>query len=292
MREEEAKKPLTRRERRAAKRAERKAKARAKRAAWNKTVRLFPANKKGKHIMHFMNFLRILLVPLHFLIYPYRILGHKKVGLGAYIYYGNHYTIWDIFYPARTTWEGIHFLSKQSLLEAPILGKWGQRIGAIGAMRDGSDIRTLMEAIKVLKNGEKVSLFPEGTRNKKSDEEFLPFHGGAALMAIKTKTPVIPFVLCERPRPFHLTHVVFAEPMELTEYYDRKLSAEEYAEAEEKLKNRLYEVRAEFRASHQKGKKGKKANKTADKKAETAADTADTTDTVDTTDKTDKTGEN
>lgn len=248
---------LSRKERRAAKKAEKKAKKRAKRAEWNKKVRLFPANKKGKHVMHFMNLLRVVLFPIHRLIYPFRLIGNKKVGTGAYIYYGNHYCLWDIFYPAHTTWEGIHYLAKQSILEAPVLAKWGRRIGAIGVMRDGSDIRTLMEAIKVLKNGEKISMFPEGTRNKQEGDEFLPFHGGAALMAIKTKTPFIPFVICDRPKPFRVTHVVFGAPMELAEYYDRKLTAEEYAEADEKLKSRLYELREEYRASRKKKRKEK-----------------------------------
>ncbi len=252
---------LSHKERRARKRAERKAKQRAKRAEWNKKVRLFPANKKGKHIMPFMSFLRVVLFPIHYFVYPFRLLGNKKVPDGAYIYYGNHYSIWDIFYPAHTTREGIHFLAKQSILESPVLGKWGQRIGAIGAMRDGSDIRTLMEAIRVLKNGEKVSMFPEGTRNKEKGDEFLPFHGGAALMGIKTETPFIPFVICDRPKPFHLTHVVFGEPMELSEYYGRKLSPEDYEEAEEKLKNRLYELRAQYRAKRARKKGGKKEKK-------------------------------
>ena len=126
-------------------------------------------------------------------------------------------------------------------------------------MRDGSDIRTLMDAMKVLKNGEKVSLFPEGTRNKVSEEEFLPFHGGAALLAIKTQTPVIPFVICSRPRVFRMTHVVFGEPMELTEFYGKKLTPEDYDKADELLKQRLYELRAEHRAylANRKKKRGK-----------------------------------
>lgn len=219
---------------------------------------LFPANKKGKHVMHLMNFLRFLFYPIHMFVYPYKLYGHKKVGLGAYIYLGNHYCIWDIFYPARTTGEGIHFLMKEKLLHVPIVGYWARNVGAIPAMRDGSDVRTLMDAMKVLKNGEKISMFPEGTRNMKSDEEFLPFHGGAALLAIKTKTPVIPFVICNRPKVFHMTHVVFGEPMELSEFYDRKLTQEDYALAEEKLKNRLYELRAEHRAMLAAKKKKKK----------------------------------
>ena len=176
----------------------------------------------------------------------------------VHIYIGNHYSLWDIFYPAHTTWEGIHFLAKHSVLEAPVIGAWARRVGVIGAQRDGSDVRTLMDSMKVLKNGEKISIFPEGTRNKTSDEEFLPFHGGAALLAIKTQTPVIPFVICNRPRVFRRTHVVFGEPMEFTEYYGKKLSQADYDEAEEKLKNKLYELREEHRGYLRSKKKRKK----------------------------------
>ena len=241
-------KPLTRKERRTQKKAERKAKARAKRAEMNKTPKLFPANKKGYHIMHVLNLFRFLFYPIHWIIYPFKLFGHKKVGKGACIYYGNHYNMLDIFYPAHTTREGIHYVAKQSVLEAPVLGSWGAKIGAIGAMRDGSDVRTLMNAMKVLKNGEKLSLFPEGTRNRTEGDEFLPFRGGASLMAIKTKTPIIPFVICNRPRLFRMTHVVFGEPMELSEFYDRKLSPEDYERADAMLVARLYELREEHRA--------------------------------------------
>ena len=112
--------------------------------------------------------------------------------------------------------------------------------------------------MKCLKNGEKVVLFPEGTRNKVSEEEFLPFHAGAAMMAIKTKTPIIPFVICSRPKLFKRVHVVFGEPFELTEYYDRKLAREDYEEAEQKIVKRMYEIRDEHRAFLQEKKAGKK----------------------------------
>lgn len=241
---------------RAEKKALKKQKIREKRAARNLHARLIPANKKGYHINHFMNFLRFLFYPVHYLVYPFKLHGHRHVGKGACIYFGNHYCIFDIFYPAHTTREGIHFMSKQSVLEAPVLNYWGMKLGAIGAMRDGSDVRTVMESIKVLKNGEKLSLFPEGTRNKTDGDEFLPFHGGAALLAIKTHSPIVPFVICNKPKVFRMTHVVFGEPFELSEYYGRKLKPEEYEEVDAKLRQKLYDMRAEFRASQAK-KKGK-----------------------------------
>ena len=229
-------------------RKDKKEKKKAEKLKKKREVRLFPANKKGKHKMRVMDLLRIMFYPIHSIVYPFKLYGNKKVGKGAYVYVGNHYCLWDIFYPAHTTWEGIHFLAKQSILEAPIVGSWARGCGVIGAQRDGSDVRTVMDAMRVLKNGEKISIFTEGTRNKVSDEEFLPFHGGAAMFAIKTKTPVIPFAICNRPKVFRKTHVVFGEPMEFTEYYGKKLTAADYEEAEEKLKNAIYTLREEHRA--------------------------------------------
>lgn len=238
-REEKRLKKLDKKERNQKKRAEKQEKQRRL---------LFPANKKGRHVMHLMNVLRVIFYPIHWLIFPFKLHGKKKAGPGACIYVSNHYCIFDVFYPAHTTWEGIHFMAKDPILHAPILGYVARRLGVIGAMRDGSDVRTIMDSMKVLKNGEKLSLFPEGTRNKTSDEEFLPFHGGAAMLAIKTRTPIIPIVICNRPKVFRMTHVVIGEPFEFTEYYGKKLSSEEYAQADEKLAGLLYDLRSQFRA--------------------------------------------
>ncbi len=221
-------------------------------------VRLFPANKEGYHKMPVMDFLRAVFYPIHALLYPFKLYGYKKVGPGPYIYVGNHYCLWDVFFPAHTTKDGIHYLAKESIMRAPILGSWAKKVGAIGAMRDGTDVHTLMDSMRVLKNGEKLSMFPEGTRNKTGGDEFLPFHGGAALLAVKTKTPVIPFVICEPPKLFRRTHVVFGEPIELTQFYDRKLTPADYEAADELLKNKLYELRSQFRAERAAKKKGKK----------------------------------
>ena len=209
---------------------------------------LFPADKKGRHYMPLMNVLRVLLYPIHWLIFPFRLHGHKKVGTGPVLYVGNHYSLFDVFFTAHTTWEGIHFLAKEPVLHAPVVGYFARRLGVIGAMRDGSDVRSVMDSMKVLKNGEKLAVFPEGTRNKVSDETFLPFHSGAAMLAIKTKTPVVPVVICNRPKPFRMTHVVVGEPFELDGYYGKKLSQEDYEHATGEIVARFYRLRDEFRA--------------------------------------------
>lgn len=225
-----------------------------------RALRLIPANRKGKHVMHLLNLLRVFVYPIHYIMYPFKMYGHKKVGKGACIYVGNHYSLWDIAYPAHTTWEGIHYITKESVLHLPVVGYFARKVGAIAVMRDGSDIRALMDAMKALKSGEKVSLYPEGTRNRGDGEEFLPFYSGAALMAIKTQTPIVPIVICNKPRVWHKTHVRVGEPFELTEYYGKKLSQEEYAEADNSIRDRLYALREEHRAE-QRAKKEKRKRK-------------------------------
>lgn len=243
---------------RAEKKAARKAKIKQRRLDANRKPRTFKVKKNGRHVSPFMSFLHAFLGFFHMIFFPYRIHGNKKTGKGACIFVGNHYHMFDVFYPIRTTWEGIHYICKKSILEAPILWKWGERIGAIGVARDGSDVRALMEAVRVLKAGDKICMFPEGTRNRTGGDEFLPFQGGAAMLSVKTKSPIIPFVIMDRPRFLRVTHVVFGNPVEFPEYYDRKVSPEEYERLDEGLRDRMYAIRDQFRASRKQGKKDKK----------------------------------
>ena len=159
------------------------------------------------------------------------------------MYVSNHRTLLDPVFIASTTWEGIHFVCKSNLLQTPIIRGVVRKAKAIPVNRDGKDVRGLLDCFKCLKNGEKVAIFPEGTRNK-TEADMLPFKHGAAAMAIKTKAPIIPIVIYKKPRVFRCTHILIGEPFELTEYYDRKLSEEEFAEADNTLRDLMLDMRA------------------------------------------------
>lgn len=217
------------------------------------------ANKKGRHIMKFLNFLRVLVIPVYFLLRPFRFYGNRKVKDGACVYVCNHYTLMDPVFPAATTWEGIHFIAKRENFETPILGSLLRKVKGICANRDGNDVRAILDCFKCLKNGEKVCIFPEGTRNK-TDAEILPFHHGAAAIAIKCKAPLIPIVAYKKPRYFRCTHVLIGEPFELTEYYDRKLTEEEFAEADNKIRDVMLDMRKEH-TQYLENKKNRKRKK-------------------------------
>ncbi len=213
------------------------------------------ANKKGRHVMKLMNFLR-LLFPFYRLVKPFRLYGHKKVQDGPLVYVCNHYAMLDPVYPMATTWEGIHFIAKRQLFEAPVVGWLLRRLKGISANRDGNDVRVLLDSFKCLKNGEKICIFPEGTRNK-TGEVLAPFEHGAAAIAIKAKVPVLPMLIYNKPRYFRRTHVIVGAPFELSEYYGRKLTEADYKEADERLRNVLLSLHAEHKAFLESKKKKK-----------------------------------
>lgn len=208
-----------------------------------KSITIKP-NKKGKHISHTLNFLRILVIPIYFLLFPFRYYGKRKAPKGACIFVSNHYQAFDPIYTASMTWECIHYISKRGVFTIPVIGPLMRKAKSISVNRDGNDVRGLLDCFKCLKNGEKLGIFPEGTRNK-TQEEMLPFRHGAAVMAIKCKAPIIPVVIYKRPRLFRCTHILVGEAFELTEYYDRKNSEEDLFAADEYIRQKMLSMKAE-----------------------------------------------
>ncbi len=204
----------------------------------------FKVNKKGKRILPLMNFLRCIIIPFYYILKPFRYYGNKKLQDGAAVIVCNHYTLFDLIYPGALTWEGLHFVSKKENINVPILGAVMRKVKALTANRDGNDVRVLLDSMKCLKNGDKIVIFPEGTRNK-TNAEMLKFHHGAALMAIKSKAPIIPIMIYKKPRFFRMAHILVGEPIELKEYYDRKLTEQEFAEADNIIRERMLHMREE-----------------------------------------------
>lgn len=188
---------------------------------------------------------------------PIKKLGHKERFSDPYIYVGNHLSVLDVIPIAASLDKPVHFLAKKEIAEKRI-GKWfTEKCECIMVNRDGSDVRAVMLAMKYLKNGESVCIFPEGTRNK-TDEVFLPFKSGAAALAIRTKTPIVMVVQCKKIRFFRRNYFYYSEPFEFTDYYGKKPTEDDYKEADEKLREKMLELHCQLVETLKNKKKKKK----------------------------------
>ena len=135
---------------------------------------------------------------------------------GAYVICCNHINYLDAAALVLFNKRKLYFVAKEDLFTHGILMWLGHLFDAIPIKRDMQDIEAMKRCLKVLKNGELLGIFPEGTR--KGMEKNLKAKNGAAFMAIKSKTKVIPVGIHGTFKPFSKVYVNYGEPIDLSGY--------------------------------------------------------------------------
>jgi 1-acyl-sn-glycerol-3-phosphate acyltransferase len=138
------------------------------------------------------------------LLFPFRVLFRLKVVGNRYvprkgpcIICVNHTSFWDPPFVGMASPRELHFLAKKELFEkVKAFGLLISFYNAVPIDREKS-ISGMKKAIKLLKDGKAVVIFPEGTRNRTNSKLLLPLKDGASLLSIKLKVPVIPAFLFE-----------------------------------------------------------------------------------------------
>lgn len=81
-------------------------------------------------------------------------------------------------------------MAKEELWKNKLFGAVIQAIGAFPVKRGEADTESIRKCIEILKGGEAVIVFPEGTRN--DGETMLPLSQGVAMLAKRAGVPVLP----------------------------------------------------------------------------------------------------
>lgn len=109
---------------------------------------------------------------------------------GPFILASNHTSYLDPVILGVASPRPLYYLAKISLFKNPVFSSFIQILGAIPLERDSSSPYTLRDALKLIKNGHGVVIFPEGTRSE--DGKIKDGKGGVGFLSIKSNAPVIP----------------------------------------------------------------------------------------------------
>ena len=140
---------------------------------------------------------------------------------GAYILCCNHINYLDSAALVLFNKRKLNFVAKEDLFTHGILMWLGHLFDVIPIKRDMQDIEAMKRCLKVLKNGELLGIFPEGTR--KGMAKNLKAKNGAAYMAIKSKAKVIPVGIHGSFKPFTKVYVNYGQPLDLSGYTKENL---------------------------------------------------------------------
>ena len=191
-------------------------------------------------MFHFYQFLFFLPIRTCF---PAKFYGKENLPKGACIIASNHTSNLDGPLLGVHTWQKKYYLSKKELFKNPLSSCFYKGLGCIMIDREKSDVAAIKNCLKVLKDGKKLVVFPEGTRNNNENMELGEVKHGVALFATKAKVPIVPMFITQKPRLFRKTRVYFGKPFELSEFYGKRLSNEDLTASSDIVFEKMNEIR-------------------------------------------------
>jgi 1-acyl-sn-glycerol-3-phosphate acyltransferase len=153
------------------------------------------------------------------LLYRLRAEGLEHIPVeGGFVIGANHLSAldpWALGYPLWPR-RRLRWMAKVELFGNRIVG-WMLRSGGAFPVRRGEhDRRALRTAIEVLRDGDPLVMFPEGTRRRKGRARPRP-HNGAARIALSAGTPLIPAAVAgtDQLRRLERWRVAYGPPIPL-----------------------------------------------------------------------------
>ncbi len=148
----------------------------------------------------------------------------------------NHVHALDSAVILTTMKRKINFMAKEELFKNGFIRFLANVFGIFPVKRGGRDLEAIKTSLKLLKNGEMLCMFPEGTR--RGLEKGVKPKSGAILIAIKAGVPIIPCGVQGSFRPFTKVKLNYGKPI----YLAKDIDIQDKKVVEELMKHVMDEV--------------------------------------------------
>ncbi|MFC2948295.1 lysophospholipid acyltransferase family protein [Virgibacillus sediminis] len=180
--------------------------------------------------MSLYTFAKNVLAAILFPVFRIQVIGKENIpGQGPVIICSNHISNFDPPVVGITSPRDIYFMAKGELFEKRFLGKLLLKVHAFPVKRGMKDRNALRTGLEILKEGNTLGLFPEGTRSKTG--EFGRPLAGAGFFALRSEAAIIPCAIIGPYKPGKKLKVVYGPPMNMEKLRHSKASAQETADA-------------------------------------------------------------
>jgi len=160
---------------------------------------------------------RFLLRVIYTLLFRLEARGVENIpATGPVVLASNHLSLLDPPTVGVKVRRKVHFMAKEELFKIPVFGALIRSFGAFPVKRGGVSKDAIKSAIALLKEGNVMGIFPEGSRNNQSGMA----KKGAAMIAIRSGSAVVPVAIIGNYRPFSKMIVCYGEPIDFTAIID------------------------------------------------------------------------
>ena len=172
-----------------------------------------------------------------------RVYGRENIpGRGGVLIASNHQSFLDPILIGVGLKRQIHYMARRSLFKNVFFRWFIKSVNAFPVKREGVDVGAIREAMALLRRGETVLLFPEGTRTW--DGTIGPIERGFGMIARRAGVPLVPAVIdgafeawprTRRIFRFAPISVIFGKPLESKEEALSEAVARSLAQLQQKL---------------------------------------------------------
>jgi 1-acyl-sn-glycerol-3-phosphate acyltransferase len=117
------------------------------------------------------------------------VVGKENIPKEGVIIASNHISYLDPPIIGSVTPRRCNFMAKRGLFDIPVLG-WMIKYAAFPVDRENPRASTMKDAVKRIRNGHIVVVFPEGTRSETG--ELMEPKPGIGMVAVMSRAPIVP----------------------------------------------------------------------------------------------------
>lgn len=130
-----------------------------------------------------------------------KVIGAENIPKdGAFILAANHMANWDPPFLGTFIDREVCYMGKEELFKNPVMAAVCRGLHVFPVKRGAADKTAIKTALKILKNGECLGIFPEGTRSKTG--KIGKAESGVSLIAAMAKVPIIPAAIVNTEKIF------------------------------------------------------------------------------------------
>jgi len=184
---------------------------------------------------------------------PMRVYGRDRIPAhGPLVVCFNHFSWLDPWALGSVVPRTVYYVAKQEVHDHPIIGPFIRIFGTTPVRRGESDREAIRMMRDVVRRGDALGMFPEGTRQEREPG---PLRGGAAMIAVQEQVTVICGAIHGtqdwKLGNWHPVSIAFGEPLDLSRH---PRNSQGYRAASAEIQHELRRLWEFLVAMHEQGR--------------------------------------
>ncbi len=197
--------------------------------------------------MKFYSFCKTALSSILKSLFRVRVIGNEnEPENGTLLLCSNHISMWDpLLIAVSLKNRQVRYMGKAELFKIPLLGLVLRTLGAFPVDRNGGDTAAIRKCIELLRSGECVGIFPQGTRHAGVDARNTEVKGGTGMCAYRGKSDILPVSIVTksaRIKPFKKTYIIIGEVIKYEDLGINEGDKEEFLGASQLIHERICDL--------------------------------------------------